>query len=198
MKMLKLFSISILAFLSLNGVAQTSSNSENKNNTGNQFYAEVGGAGVIFSANFDSRFKKGTDLGFGYRVGLGFGISDSYDSYGPYYYEGEYYGGGHYYTYYSKTRSYLTIPLGINYVFGKKSSPHAFEVGAGATILTRKVDLYNYDNNYEGGYLIGHTSFMYRRKPTNGGFTWRIGFTPIIGTAGDIFPSAAAGVGYVF
>ena len=201
MKMLKFFVASILVFSSLNVIAQTDDDDE-RTYTGNQFYAEFGGPGVVFSANFDSRFKKGTDLGFGYRIGLGFGISDSYDayrySYDAYEYDGVHYEGGYYYTHHAKTRSYLTIPFGINYVFGKKSSPHAFEVGVGATILTRKVDLYNYEDNFEGGYLIGHTSFMYRKKPIDGGFTWRIGITPIVGTAGDISPSMAVGIGYAF
>ena len=187
MKMLKFFVTSILVFSSLNVIAQT--NDDDDDFYGSQVYAELGGAGVLFSANFDSRFKKGTDRGFGYRIGLGFGINDFYDD--------DYCPDGYYYSSY-KTSSYLTIPLGINYVFGKKKSAHAFEVGAGMTILTREVDLYNYDDKSGKGYLIGHTSFMYRRKPINGGFTWRIGFTPIIGTAGSISPSAAVGVGYSF
>ena len=191
MKVLRFFAVSILLFSSLSIIAQTNDDDDDVY-TGSQFYGELGGAGVIFSANFDSRFEKGTDRGFGYRIGLGFGIADFY-SYDGYYYENECY-----YSSSSETQSYVTIPFGINYVFGKKRSSHAFEIGAGATILTRKVDLYNYDDRSGAGYLIGHTSFMYRRKPSDGGFTWRIGFTPIIGTAGSISPSMAVGFGYAF
>ncbi len=90
-----------------------------------------------------------------------------------------------------------TIPMGINYVFGKTSSNHAFEVGAGLTLLTRKVERFNWDEHKEGN-LIGHFTFMYRRQPINGGFTWRIGFTPIIGTGGNLVPSGAIGLGYSF
>lgn len=156
--------------------------------TGKQFYVELGGGGVLFSANYDSRFAK-SQLGFGYRIGLGFGITtvetNSYDYYG--------------YSYDYETKSYATFPIGLNYVFGKQKSAHAFEVGAGLSVLTRKVDLYNYTNDpNNAGHVIGYMTFMYRLQPLDGGFTWRIGFTPIIGTAGDIYPSATIGIGYDF
>lgn len=155
--------------------------------SGKQFYVELGGPGVLFSATFDSRFTQGTPLGFGYRVGLGFGVkSEEFQAPGGSWYD-------------SRTRTYATIPVGLNYVFGKRHSPHAFEVGAGATILTRAVNLYTYDWNDETeGNMIGHFSFMYRRIPAGGGFTWRIGFTPVIGTGGDIFPTGTVGLGYSF
>jgi hypothetical protein len=157
--------------------------------SGKQIYAEFGGPGVLFSANFDSRFKSGETLGFGYRLGLGFSFyefeesTSTYDS-GYSYYE-------------SYTHSYYTIPVGLNYVFGKKSSPHTFEVGAGATFLTRSVSIFYFDEAKKGN-VIGNISFMYRRQPSDGGFTWRIGFTPIVGTSGDLFPSGAIGIGYAF
>ncbi len=156
---------------------------------GRQFYAELGGPGVLFSMNFDSRFVAGEALGFGYRLGIGFNFGDvamkRTDS------------AGNPYTEYD-TRSYMTFPVGINYVFGKNNSSHAFEVGAGVTLLSRKADIYNYDGNHKDGNVIGNFAFMYRFKPVGGGVTWRIGFTPIIGTAGDIMPSGAVGIGYAF
>ncbi len=96
---------------------------------------------------------------------------------------------------YSRTFTYATIPLGINHVFGKRYSPHTFGAGAGLTILARKIPLYCYDGE-RAGHVIGHCQFMYRRIPVGGGFTWRIGFTPVIGTSGDIMPMVAAGIGY--
>lgn len=180
----------ILLFSSVFTFAQSQDDEQISSYSGNQVYAEFMGPGVIFSANFDSRFRSGTGLGLGYRVGLGFGLADQY------YYD--YYSESGYYSSSSNLKSYVTIPVGINYVFGKKSSPHTFEVGAGVTLLTRKIDLYNYGDTYQPGYVIGHTTFMYRRKPINGGFTWRIGFMPVIGTGGDISPSFAVGIGYAF
>lgn len=155
--------------------------------SGKQVYVEMGGGGVLFSASFDSRFARGETLGAGFRAGLGFGIySDYLNDDDGYYFD-------------MQTSSYVTIPVGINYIFGKKSSPHTFEIGMGVTALTRKVTLYTYNGGSgDNGYVIGHASFMYRRQPSNGGVTWRIGFTPIVGTSGDIWPSGAVGIGYAF
>jgi hypothetical protein len=147
------------------------------------FYAEFGGANVLFGANFDWRFKKNTRTGLGARVGLGFTIYDQEIQ------------NGNYWDY--KTTTIATIPLGLNYVFGKPNSPSMFEVGAGATVLMPEASVYRYDDDKEGN-LIGHFSFMYRRVPMEGGFSWRIGFTPIINTSGQIFPSGAVGLGYAF
>jgi hypothetical protein len=38
---------------------------------------------------------------------------------------------------------------------------------------------------------------MYRRQPVNGGFSWRVGFTPLI-AKGYVQGFAAASVGYNF
>jgi len=152
---------------------------------GKMFYAELGGQGVLMSVNWDARFKPNTRLGFGYRVGVGFGIGEFREDYSPYY------------GYESVTKAYYTIPVGINYVLGKPNTASAFEVGAGATFLTRKVSLYDYNTNKEG-HFIGTLVFMYRLSPVNGGFAFRVGFTPMIGTAGDFFPMGAISFGYVF
>lgn len=147
------------------------------------FYAEFGGPGVLFSANYDTRFKPNTRTGFGARIGLGFTTyEDETSDNGMYTYE---------------TKTVGTVPLGINYVFGKPTSPSMFEVGAGITFLTSKASILNYDEDTEGN-LLGHFEFMYRRVPVDGGFSWRIGFVPTINTAGDIFPFAAVGLGYSF
>lgn len=50
----------------------------------------------------------------------------------------------------------------------------------------------NYNDSARSS-LFGTASFMYRRQPLKGGFTWRIGFTPIIAN-GYIMPSGAARV----
>lgn len=178
-----IFSLTLIALaFSITSFAQSSAPAE-ADKTEKLFYAEFGGANVLFGANFDWRFKKNTRTGLGARVGLGFTVydkeiqnSNSWD------YE---------------TTTIATIPLGLNYVFGKPNSPSMFEVGAGATVLMPKASVYRYDDDKEGN-LIGHFSFMYRRVPIEGGFSWRIGFTPIINTSGQIFPSGAIGLGYAF
>jgi hypothetical protein len=89
------------------------------------------------------------------------------------------------------------VPLGINYLFGKPTSPNIFEVGVGFTVLSKKASILSYNDYKERG-LLGHFEFMYRRQPVDGGFSWRIGFTPIINTDGDVFPFPAVGLGYSF
>ncbi len=144
------------------------------------FYAELGGPGILFSANFDTRFTKST-LGVGGRVGIGFVTTDiNYD-----YLNGSY-----------KTRSVATFPIQLNYIFGKSNSVHSFETGAGVTFTSKKIDPFGYNDSGSTS-VFGTASFMYRRQPKDGGFSWRIGFTPIIG-GGYIQPSGGASVGYNF
>ena len=147
------------------------------------FYAELGGPGVLFSANLDKRFKP-SNLGLGGRAGIGF-VTGSFGDYDPV-------------TGYSnyRTRSVLTVPVQLNYIFGKPTSPHTFEVGAGFTYVGKKLNLFEFDNE-KGTNFLGSFAFMYRRQPVEGGFTWRIGFTPLI-AGGYIQPSGGVGVGYSF
>ncbi|MEO6133876.1 MAG: hypothetical protein ABIP35_01910 [Ginsengibacter sp.] len=141
------------------------------------FYAELGGPGILFSANIDTRFTK-SNLGVGGRIGLGFVTGDF----------------GNQNTY--EQRSVVTVPVQINYIFGKPNSVHSFEVGGGATFLGKKIDLFNYSEVNKNS-IVGTASFMYRRQPQEGGFSWRLGFTPII-TSGFVQASGAASIGYNF
>ena len=152
-------------------------------------YSELGGPGVLMSFNFDSRFDSQSRLGFGYRLGVGFGVGD-YKKVTVYY--------ENYPVIETKNRQFYSIPAGLNYVFGKPNSIHKFETGAGITILTRKVSLYCYHDNYKQGNVVGFFTFMYRIVPEDGGFSLRVGLTPAIGTAGDLFPMGAVGFGYAF
>ncbi len=151
------------------------------------FFGELGGPGVLFSVNYDRRFTK-SKFGIGGRAGLGFisGYTDNYVN-GP---NGGYYTNGTY-------RSVVTVPVQINYLFGKENSVNALEIGAGATYLGRRTDFLDFTDNGKSPRVLGTASFMYRRMPTDGGFSWRVGFTPLIAN-GYIQPFAAASVGYNF
>ena len=143
------------------------------------FYAELGGPGILFSANVDRRFGP-TKLGIGGRIGLGF-VSGDFSNTNDY-----------------RPQSVVTIPVQINYIFGKLNSVHSFEVGAGATITGKKLNIFDfYDNQEKGSSVFGTASFMYRRQPTDGGFSWRIGFSPLI-AGGYIQPFGGVSVGYNF
>ncbi len=157
------------------------------NTTGNtSFYAELGGPGLVFSANIDKRFTA-SHLGWGGRIGIGF--ASSYEETRVPQPNGGY--SNHY-----EDVSVVTFPVQLNYIFGKSNSPHTFEVGAGATIAGKKIEIFNFYDDRRSSFF-GTASFMYRRQPINGGFTWRIGFTPVI-AKGYIQPFGGAGVGYNF
>ena len=144
------------------------------------FYAELGGPGILFSANFDTRFQN-TPFGLGGRIGLGFVTADDF-----------YIGDDYNY----RRNTALTVPVQLNYLFGKTNSVHAFEVGLGFTYVSKQLDIFNYYNE-KGTNLFGTASFMYRRVPRDGGFSWRIGFTPLVGN-GNVQASGGASIGYNF
>lgn len=70
-------------------------------------YGELGANGILFSANYDTRFSQ-SQKGLGGRIGFGF-LGGS--------------GGG-----------VLTVPIGLNHLAGR--GPHYFETGLGFTYAT--------------------------------------------------------------
>lgn len=180
--------ICTVTFLAICFFANAQNNESSRGKTVKQFFTEAGGPGILFSANFDSRFKPFVKMGWGFRAGLGFTLVDQQkEIVQP--------NGQIFYSW--RTRPVATLPVGINYLFGKPGSANMFEAGAGFTILSRKSSILNY-NDYKEGNFLGHFDFMYRRQPDDGGFSWRIGFTPIINPDGDIVPFGAIGLGYTF
>jgi hypothetical protein len=171
----------LISFLCISGFVMAQEATTSKIPGQTSFYAELGGPGILFSANIDRRFTK-SHLGIGGRIGLGFVSGETYD-----------YNNGNY-TY--DPKSVVTFPIQLNYIFGKAASVHTFEVGAGVTFMGKKLEVLDfYDNNASS--VFGSASFMYRRQPKDGGFSWRIGFTPLI-ASGYIQPFAGASVGYNF
>ena len=167
---------------------------------GKQFYCELFGPGVVMSINFDSRVKSNERLGLGYRIGVGYGFEEIEDRFIDFFKEFDN-------TYYPMTffvdihkgvtRAFYSVPVGLNYVFGNPGKASTFEFGAVVTFLTRKVSIYNWEIKKQGN-VIGSINFMYRLTPVNSGVSFRIGITPIIGTAGDLYPMFAMGLGYAF
>lgn len=152
------------------------------------FFAELGGPGILFSANYDTRFKQ-SRLGFGGRVGIGF-VTTYDEHYDPV--TGQYLG--------DDQAAAITFPVQLNYIFGKGNSPHTFEVGGGVTYASKKLNIMNFDsygNEDHRTQLFGTFCFMYRRQPVDGGFSWRIGFTPLVGSGAVQFFGGAS-VGYNF
>lgn len=177
--------VSVLSLFILVNVsyAQSASSGGNVSKVPGQtsFYAELGGPGILFSANIDRRFKP-SRLGFGGRIGIGFVTADDIR---------ETPNGAIY-----DPVSVITVPAQLNYIFGNDDTPHTFEVGAGVTYVGKKLEILNFYEEKRSQWF-GSFSFSYRRQPIKGGFSWRLGFTPLV-ARGYIQPSGAASVGYNF
>jgi hypothetical protein len=109
MFMKKLLTLVFCSLLLLTVTAQK----EGSSNTGpatKALYGEFGGSGILFSANYDQRFKGHKGLGF--RVG--FGLLAGGDA------------------------ALITVPIGINGLAGK--GPHYFEYGFSGTLFSDSYD----------------------------------------------------------
>ncbi|HVZ95535.1 MAG TPA: hypothetical protein VG847_01570 [Chitinophagaceae bacterium] len=125
-------------------------------------YAELLGSGLAFSANFDSRFN-GT-RGLGYRMGLGVVPL--------------------------KGNTALTIPFGLNAIFGKKSS--FFEAEFTATVLTSSSGKFN-GKNASAVFIYPHVGYRYTRPAKS--FIGRVCIGPMI-YGGEIIPYGGLSFGY--
>lgn len=161
-------------------------------------YAELGGAGLPFSFNYDFRFDKDRIDSWGMRVGVGGYAIDN--------------------------ESFFSLPVQINKLIGK--GPHYLELGAGATIIAFKNPSYSYcrSGSYDqfGNFtcydsytspsdetnfildvkgspnLMGTLNLGYRRIPVDGGFTWRINLNPIFNNNGFWPLWVGVSFGYAF
>lgn len=140
-------------------------------------YFEILGPGITYSFNYDTRFQN-TLNGLGGRVGISYVSVDNV--------------------------SMLTVPIGVNYLLGKKGN--YFEMGAGATFVHANAkDEQEGDTDgvffLDGGSasnVLGNLTFGYRRQPVDGGFSFRAGFSPVFGS-GDFIPYwPYIGFGYSF
>lgn len=129
-------------------------------------YGEIGGNGLLLSANYDFRFAK-KQKGIGGRAGMG--IIGALGFAG------------------------LTVPIGINYLAGKKD--HFFEAGLGATFIT--ITSTWFDDGGAGSTVFFVPSAGYRYQPSDVGFTGRIFVSPIIAQGGGTF-WAGISAGYKF
>jgi len=141
-------------------------------------FFELGGNGLAFSANFDSRFKK-SEKGFGFRAGLGFIPAVDAILFA--------------------TPFMVTVPLGINHLAGK--APNYFESGIGITYV------YITDNftsafwgdteGTPGSTMVFVPSVGYRYAKTGKAIQWRIFISPLFGPGGSKF-WAGLSLGYKF
>ena len=130
------------------------------------------------TVNYDMRFKKGVQDGWGFRVGMGFRLVSLHGYVGP---------------------TMFALPVGVNYLAGEKRS--AFEAGFGLMPYSGS-GLFTYAeptifNEMEGGMNV-FFNFGYRLQPINNGFVFRFNWNPHINSRG-IFPiglGISAGYGF--
>jgi len=134
-------------------------------------YLEIGGPGLVISANYDSRFTN-SRTGLGATVGVG---------YLP-----------------NKSSSLLTIPVQLNYLMG--SYQHYFELGAGATFLKYKSgtigDFIPFHNDANKQF-VGTATIGYRYQPIDRGYNFRVSFNPVFDQH-SVYAYAGVGFGYTF
>ncbi len=134
----------------------------------NVMYLEAGGNGLFSSINYERQLT--TEPGLGARVGIGF---------------------------YSENALYLTIPVGINYLF-KLKNEHAFiEAGIGATWARRNGELFHTSKKFEDEHFVNFIPSIGYRKHTVNNVMWRISATPVANNNG-LFPWIGASIGKRF
>lgn len=133
-----------------------------------QVYFELGGAGIIYSFNYDGRFSK-YENGLGFRVGIG-GASVEGDG-------------------------YIAVPVQINYLAGNKGK--YIEIGGGATYAPG-LNLFDdlNENNVYGTLSVGFRKQPSGRKgfTFRAAFMPLIGFS----SGGSFLPFAGISWGYRF
>ncbi|MDP9047498.1 MAG: hypothetical protein M3N14_05130 [Bacteroidota bacterium] len=170
-KIAALIVLSIFSYSTSRAQRNQSKNDSLLNTRAQSVYVELGGPGLIFSGNYDTRFSQRRD-GFGGRVGIGF-IA----------------GGG---------SSLISFPVQFNYLLGKGGK--YFEIGAGATYASyHGQDIFSFDNNATttSHTVLGTLTFGYRYQPVDGGFNFRASFNPLFDSS-TFYPSAGVSLGYTF
>lgn len=132
-------------------------------------FVEIGGQGLLFTANYDTRFSKKRD-GLGARAGIGYlAVSGNHAT---------------------------TVPISLNYLLGK--GKNFFEMGLGTTLLAVKGNEDNFSFKDSKSDFVGSMSFSYRLQPVDGGFSFRAGLSPIFNKDFFMPYYAGLSLGYSF
>jgi hypothetical protein len=183
----------ILVAVTMLFVQSTSAQSTDStlNRRAQNVFAELLGAGITVSANYDTRFGNRRD-GLGGRIGAGFLSTDG--------------------------DRIITIPFQLNYLLGNKGK--YFEMGLGATFahvnrrqnsyivyygngeqfvtyINNDSDIWGVDGNKTSGF-IGTMTFGYRYQPMNSGFSFRGYINPVFDSQNFIPYFFGLSLGYTF
>jgi hypothetical protein len=111
------------------------------------------GSSPFLSVNYDRRLKRRVD-GLGFSVGIGgSSVKDS-----------------------TKNKPVVTLPLALNYLFGKHTD--FIEVCGGVTLVSNYLDIFNSVTADKVGFYA-HVGLGYRHQPVLGGLFYRLGVSPL-------------------
>jgi hypothetical protein len=141
----------------------------------NSIYLEFLGNTGLYSINYDRLFSE--DVGI--RIGFMYFESD--------------------YAIFFKDIELIFIPITLNYLAG--SGDHKFELGGGPALVFGHFKLTFFglgeSDLIDANGIVGTATIGYRYQPVDGGFLFRIGFTPWFGF-GEFYPSAGISLGISF
>jgi len=136
----------------------------------NSLYLEFFGSGGLYSVNYDRLFTEN----IGARIGFMYFAAD-------------------WVVFFSDVELFI-IPITLNYLVG--TGKDKFELGAGPVIVFGSVGFFGSDPVSGSG--VGWTGTIgYRYQKNDGGFMWRIGFTPAF-FSGEFFPYGGVSLGFSF
>ena len=136
----------------------------------NSIYLEALGNGGLYSVNYDRMFSE--DIGA--RIGFMYFAAD-------------------WFAFFSDVELFL-FPITLNYLVG--SGKHKLEIGGGPVIISGSTGIFG-SEQHSGSGVVGTATIGYRYQKSNGGFMWRIGFTPLFGN-GEFDPWGGISLGFSF
>ncbi len=116
----------------------------------NDIYIEAGGNGLFASVNYERQLSN--QPGAGFRLGVGF---------------------------YSEHAFFLTIPVGINYLFKLKNNKSFIDAGLGATWTRIDGNLFGDSKDSNGDNFANFVPSIGYRRHSSKNLMWRISVTPI-------------------
>lgn len=134
----------------------------------NDIYLEAGGNGLFGSVNYERQLTK--EPGLGVRIGVGF---------------------------YSENAFYLTVPIGINYLFKLKNEKSFIDVGIGATWTRMNGKFFDDSNDSNDDHFVNFVPSIGYRSHTANNLMWRISVTPVANKYG-LVPWIGASIGKRF
>lgn len=135
----------------------------------NDIYLEAGGAGLFSSVNYERQLTN--KPGLGARIGVGF---------------------------YTENAFYLTIPVGLNYLFQLKNEKSFIDAGIGASWTRIDGKLFSKaTSSSNGDHFVNFVPSIGYRRHTSNNVMWRISITPVA-NRNTLMPWLGASIGKRF